>query len=281
MNIPSSRPPCLTNRARTSLGALTIVAAALALGAGLASTPVHAQNSAVVNGKPIPKAKVDEFMKALAAQGRPDNEETRKLVIDELVAREIFVQEADKRGLAREQEVKFQLENARQDILIRAMIKDYLAKNPVTDADLQAEYEKFKSQAASGGKEYKARHILVDSEEVAKKIIADLKKDGSKFEVLAKQSKDPGSGANGGDLGWNTAETFVPEFGKAMSALEKGKMTQEPVKTQFGWHVIELDDVREASPPPLEQVKPQLQQQLERARVQELQKKLRESAKVE
>lgn len=262
------------------VGAVSTLAAAVFVIGATGPMPAFAQNAAVVNGKPIPKAKVDEFMKALTAQGRPDNEETRKLVIDELIAREIFVQEADKRGLSRDQEVKFQLENARQDILIRSMIKDHLEKNPVKEADLQAEYDKFKSQAASGGKEYKARHILVEEEAAAKKIIADLKK-GGKFEDFAKQSKDPGSGANGGDLGWNTAETFVPEFGKAMSELEKGKLTQEPIKTQFGWHVIQLDDVREAAPPPLEQVKPQLQQQLERARIQELQKKLRESAKVE
>ena len=280
MRTLSSRPLRQPYRARPSLAASAFVAAALVMGAGVASAPAHAQNAAVVNGKPIPKAKVDEFMKALAAQGRPDNDETRKLVIDELVAREIFVQEADKRGLAREQEVKFQLENARQDILIRAMIKDHLEKSPVTDEDLNAEYENFKKQAAGGGKEYKARHILVESEDAAKKIIADLKKN-AKFEDLAKQSKDPGSGANGGDLGWNTAETFVPEFSKAMSELEKGKMTQEPIKTQFGWHVIQLDDLREAAPPPLEQVKPQLQQQLERTRIQALQKKLRDSAKVE
>ncbi|MGE0314958.1 MAG: peptidylprolyl isomerase [Lautropia sp.] len=267
-------------RARPTFGAATLLAAALAIAGGVVPAASFAQNAAVVNGKPIPKAKVDEFMKALAAQGRPDNEETRKLVIDELVAREIFVQEADKRGLAREQDVKFQLENARQDILIRAMIKDHLTKNPVKDDELQAEYDKFKAQAAAGGKEYKARHILVESEDAAKKIVADLK-NGAKFEELAKQSKDPGSGANGGDLGWNTAETFVPEFGKAMAALEKGKMTQEPVKTQFGWHVIQLDDVRDAAPPPLEQVKPQLQQQLERGRIQALQKKLRDAAKVE
>ncbi len=280
MTNTSSRAERPSIRSRSTFGAATLFATALTIAGVAATAPAFAQNAAVVNGKPIPKAKVDEFMKALAAQGRPDNEETRKLVIDELVAREVFVQEADKRGLAREQDVKFQLENARQDILIRAMIKDHLEKSPVKDEELQAEYDKFKAQAASGGKEYKARHILVESEDTAKKIVADLKK-GGKFDELAKQSKDPGSGANGGDLGWNTAETFVPEFGKAMASLDKGALTQEPVKTQFGWHVIQLDDVREASPPPLEQVKPQLQQQLERGRIQALQKKLRESAKVE
>jgi peptidyl-prolyl cis-trans isomerase C len=257
-----------------------LIAGAFAVGVAGWAAPAAAQNAAVVNGKAIPKAKVDEFMKALATQGRPDNDETRKLVTEELVAREIFVQEADKRGLTRSSDVQLQLDNARQDILIRAMIRDHLTRNPVNDADIGAEYEKFKTESSAGGKEYKARHILVEKEDEAKKIIADIKK-GAKFEDLAKQSKDPGSGSSGGDLGWNTSSTFVKEFGDAMAALEKGKMTQAPVKSQFGWHVIRLDDVREAAPPPLEQVKPQIQQQLERQKIQQLQKDLRAAAKVE
>ena len=172
------------------------------------------------------------------------------------------------------------MENTRQDILIRALIRDYLVKNPVKPQDVQAEYDKFKEEATASGKEYKASHILVESEEEAKKIIGQLNK-GTEFATLAKESKDPGSGANGGDLGWNTASTFVKEFSDAMVALEKGKTVTEPVKTQFGYHVIRLDDVRDAAAPPLEQVKPQIQQQLERQRVQELQQELRAAAKVE
>ena len=260
--------------------AIGLAVAACAVGVVTAAPAVQAQNAAVVNGKPIPKARVDEFMKLLAAQGRPDNEETRRLVRDELVAREIFAQEAEKRGIAKTSEVRTQLENARQDILIRAMIRDYLQKNPVTDAQVQAEYDKLRQEAGATGKEYKARHILVDKEDDAKKIIADLK-GGAKFEELAKQSKDPGSGTNGGDLGWNTATTFVKEFSDAMVGLDKGKMTDAPVKSQFGFHVIRLDDVRDAEPPPLDQVRPQIQQQLERGKIQELQQKRRTSAKVE
>jgi peptidyl-prolyl cis-trans isomerase C len=246
----------------------------------LLSVPALAQNAAVVNGKPIPKAKVDEFVEALAAQGRPDSPQTRELVREELIAREIFVQEADKRGLSRAPDVQRQLDNTRQDILIRALIRDYLVKNPVKDDDVQAEYDKFKQEASASGKEYKARHILVEKEDEAKKLIDQLKK-GQNFEALAKQSKDPGSGANGGDLGWNTASTFVKEFSDAMVALDKGKTVAEPVKTQFGYHVIRLDDIRDAAPPPLEQVKPQIQQQLERQKVQQLQQELRTAAKVE
>lgn len=259
---------------------LATTAAALAVAGFAVVLPAHAQNAAVVNGKPIPQARVDEFVKLLAQQGRPDNEETRKLVRDELVAREIFSQEAEKRGLSKQPEVRTQLESSRQDILIRAMIRDYLQKNPVTDAQVQAEYDKVRKESQAQGKEYKARHILVEKEDEAKKIIDDLK-GGAKFEDLAKQSKDPGSGANGGDLGWNSAGTFVKEFSEAMVALPKGDTSTGPVKSQFGYHVIRVDDVRDAEPPPLDQVRQQIQQQLERAKIVELQQQLRTSAKVE
>ena len=264
-------------RTGTALAIAVVIGAA---GLVAAPTPSFAQNAAVVNGKPIPKSRIDEFMKILASQGRPDNEETRKLVRDELVARELFTQEAEKRGLAKSPAVRTQIDNARQDILIRAMIRDYVEKHPVTDAEIDAEYKKLIAEAGSGGKEYKARHILVESEDDAKKIIAEIKGGGS-FEELAKQSKDPGSGSSGGDLGWNTPSTFVKEFADAMAALPKGAMTDAPVKSQFGYHVIRVDDIREAAPPPLEQLRPQIQQQLERQKVQALQKELMAKAKIE
>ena len=257
--------------------AVAIAAVATVLGV---SAPVLAQNAAVVNGKPIPTARVDEFMKALAAQGRPDTPQTRDLVREELIAREIFVQQAEKQGLTRNSEVQMQLENTRQDILIRSLIRDHLEKNPVTDAEVKAEYDKFVAQAGDAGKEFKSSHILVETEDEAKKVLADLKK-GGKFEELAKQSKDPGSGAQGGDLGWNTAETFVKEFSDAMVALKKGETTSAPVKSQFGYHIIRLDDVRDAAPPPMDQVRPQIQQQLERQKILKLQQDLRAAAKVE
>ena len=244
----------------------------------LAASAAFAQNAAVVNNKPIPKAKVDEFVQALVAQGRPDTPELRAAVRDELIARELFVQEADRKGLARSADVQKQLDNARQQILIQALIRDYLKANPVTDADIKAEYDKVAKEQAQ--KEYRARHILVDKEEDAKGIIEDLKK-GAKFEDLAKKSKDTGSAKNGGDLDWNTPETFVPEFSNAMVKLEKGKFTETPVKSQFGYHVIRLDDVRDAKAPPVEQVAPQIRQELERKRVQKLQQDLRAKAKIQ
>ena len=254
------------------------VPAAMLLVAALATSAAYAQNAAIVNGKAIPKARVDEFVAALAAQGRPDSPELRTAVRDELIAREIFVQEAERKGLARSADVQKQLESMRQDLLIRAVIRDYLKNNPVTDAEIKVEYDKLAGQA--GEREYKARHILVESEAEAKAIIEQLRK-GAKFEELAKKSKDPGSAANGGDLDWNSASTFVKPFSEAMVRLDKGKYTEIPIQTQFGWHVIRLDDVRDAKPPPLEQVKPQIQQELERRKIQQLQQDLRAKAKVQ
>jgi peptidyl-prolyl cis-trans isomerase C len=164
-------------------------------------------------------------------------------------------------------------------VLIRAFIQDYLAKHPVTDAQLKKDYEEIKSKL--GGKEYKARHILVEKEAEAKAIIARLKK-GGKFEDIAKkQSKDPGSGANGGDLDWSTPDSYVPEFGQAMVKLSKGQTTDAPIKTQFGWHIIRLDDVRTPQLPGFDQVKPQLQQQMTQQKLGKYQEELRAKAKIE
>jgi peptidyl-prolyl cis-trans isomerase C len=259
--------PVLGALALTTVGALAVPAVA------------QAQNAVVVNGKAIPKAKLDEFLKALAAQGRATTPELREMVREELIARALFVEEAERKALSRNSDVKQQLDAAREDILIRAVIRNHLKTHPIKDAEIQAEYDTLKA-AQSAEKEYKARHILVETEEAAKKIIAELK-GGAKFEELAKQSKDPGSAANGGDLDWNAPGTFVKEFGEAMAKLEKGQLTEQAVKTQFGWHVIRVDDIRTAAAPPLEQFKPQIQQELERRKIQQMQKDLRAKAKIE
>jgi peptidyl-prolyl cis-trans isomerase C len=254
---------------------LTAIAAA-SIGLAL---PVAAQNVAIVNGKPVPKERVDMLQAQLAKSGRPVSPEMQGQLKDEVITREIFMQEAQKRGLDASDDYKAQMELARQTILIRELFSDYQKKNPVTDAEVKAEYDKF--VASNGGKEFKARHILVEKEEDAKKIIADLKK-GQKFEDLAKkQSKDPGSGANGGDLDWATAASYVPEFAEAMIKLKKGELTQAPVKSQFGWHVIRVDDIRDAQLPKFDEVKPQIAQQLQQQKLAQFQESLRKSAKVE
>lgn len=256
--------------------ALLTALAAATIGIAL---PAAAQNVAIVNGKPVPKARVDMLSQQLTKAGRPVGPEMQSQLKDEVIAREIFMQEAQKRGLDATDDFKAQIELARQTILIRELFADYQQKNPVTDAEIKAEYDKFVS--ANGGKEFKARHILVENEDQAKKVIADLKK-GQKFEDIAKkQSKDPGSGANGGDLDWATAASYVPEFAEAMVKLKKGETTQAPVKSQFGWHVIRVDDIRDAQLPKLEEVRPQIAQQLQQQKLAQFQENLRKSAKVE
>lgn len=241
--------------------------------------PVAAQNLAIVNGKPVPKSRADALSAQVAKSGRPVTPEMEGQIKDEVVAREIFMQEAQKRGLDASDDFKTQMELARQTLLIRELFASYQKANPVTDAEIQAEYDKFK--AANGGKEYKARHILVEKEDEAKAIIASLKKGGKFDEIAKKQSKDPGSGANGGDLDWANAGSYVPEFSQAMTKLNKGQTTTVPVKTQFGYHVIRVDDVRDAQLPPMEQVKPQIAQQLQQVRLTTFQEELRKKAKVE
>ncbi len=244
-----------------------------------AALPALAQNIAIVNGKPVPKARADALAAQVVKSGRPITPEVTNQIKDEVIAREIFMQEAGKRGLEGSDDYKNQMELARQTILIRALFADFQDKNPVTDADAKAEYDKY--VAANAGKEYRARHILVAKEEEAKAIIANLKK-GAKFEDLAKkQSKDPGSGANGGDLDWANAKSYVPEFSEAMVKLSKGQTTQTPVKSQFGFHVIRLDDVRDAQLPKFEDVKAQIQQQMQQERLSKFQDDLRSKAKVE
>ncbi len=237
-----------------------------------------AQNVAVVNGKPIPRARADAFVNELLKQGQQDTPQLQALVRQELVDREILVQEAERRGLPAKADVKFQLDNVRQQVLINALVQDQLSKSGVSDADVKAEYDRLTKSDA--GKEYRARHILVEKEDEAKSIIDKLKK-GGKFEELAKQSKDPGSASKGGDLDWANAQSFVEPFSKAMVALEKGKFTETPVQTQFGWHVIRLDDTRAAKPPEFDQIKDQLAESMKRKKLQDFQQQLKAKAKIQ
>jgi peptidyl-prolyl cis-trans isomerase C len=243
------------------------------------SLSAWAQNLAIVNGKPVPSSRVEALKQQVERSGRPVTPEILAQIKEELIAREIFMQEARKRGLETSEDYKAQIELARQSLLIRELFASFQKKNPVTDAEVKAEYDKF--VAANGGKEYRARHILVEKEDEAKSLIADIKK-GAKFEDLAKKaSKDPGSGANGGDLDWANAASYVPEFSNAMIKLEKGQMTEAPVKSQFGFHIIRVDDVREAQLPKLEEVKPQITQQLTQSKLAKYQDDLRAKAKIQ
>ena len=246
---------------------------------GTMALPVAAQNLAIVNGKAVPKERVETLKQQVERSGRPISPEMENQIKEEVIAREIFMQEAQKRGLEATSDYKAQMELARQTILIRELFVDFQKTNPVTDAEIQAEYDKF--AAANAGKEYKASHILVEKEDEAKAIIAALKKGGKFEEIAKKQSKDPGSGARGGDLDWANPSSYVPECTEAQGKLEKGKLTQTPVKSQFGWHIIRLDDVREAQLPKIDEVKPQIAQQLQQQKLAKFQEDLRAKAKVE
>ncbi len=261
---------------------LTRTALALALSA--ASLGAIAQNIAIVNGKPVPLTRVDALINQMTRSGQqqrtPELEARAK---EEVVMREILEQEAERRGINTTDGYKQQMDLARQSILINEMLSDQRKKIDPSDADLQAEYDKaIKTQPANAaGTEYRARHILVEKEADAVSLIAQIKK-GAKFDELAKKnSKDPGSGARGGDLDFSRPDAYVPEFSQAMVALKKGQMTEKPVKSQFGYHIIRLDDTREAKPPAFDSVKPQLKQRLEQQRMQAFIEGLKSGAKTD
>jgi peptidyl-prolyl cis-trans isomerase C len=234
---------------------------------------------ATVNGVPVPQSRADFLMQQQQQRGAPDNEQMRSMVREELVNREVLMQEAQKAGIAKQPEVQTQLDVARQEIIVSAYLRDWVRKNPITDADVQKEYDRAKAQ--HGDKEYKARHILVETEDQAKALIAELKK-GAKFDELAtKNSKDSGSAQRGGDLDWNVPATYDKQFSDALVKLDKGKYTDAPVRTRFGFHIIQLDDVRPAKFATLAEVKPRIQQMLAQNKIEELVRGLRAKAKIE
>lgn len=256
-----------------------LLATAVAGLMALSAQGVLAQNVAIVNGKAVPKARIDALTQQIEKAGRKITPEMEGQLRDEVIAREVFMQEAEKQGLSSSEDFKAQMELARQTLLIRELFATYEKKNQVTDAELKAEYDKF--VATNGGKEYKARHILVEKEAEALAIIASLKK-GGKFEDIAKkQSKDPGSGAKGGDLDWANPASYVPEFTEALLKLSKGQLAETPVKSQFGYHVIRVDDIRTAQLPSFEEVKPQIAKQMQQQKLATFQEELRKKAKVE
>lgn len=237
-----------------------------------------AARAATVNGKAIPGSRLDAIVKQQAARGVPDNDQLRKAVLERLINYELVVQEADRRGLTRSADVQVQLDLARQQVIFEAYVRDHFSSHPIKDEVLRAEYDRIRAQR--GDKEYKARHVLVEKEAEAMEIIARLKK-GAKFQDLAKQSKDPGSRERGGELNWNTPGNYVKPFADALVKLDKGKYTDQPVQSPFGWHVIQLDDVRPLQFPPFEQAKPQLQTLYQEREIQKVFAELRAKAKIE
>jgi len=234
---------------------------------------------ATVNGTAIARARMDYLVRQQTARGAPDNEQLRAAVREDLINREIVAQEAARAGTAKKQDVQLQLDMARQEVLVGAYLSEYLRTHEVADADVQKEYDR--ALAQTGSTEFRVRHILVASEDEAKKLIAELKK-GGKFEELArKNSKDEGTRERGGDLEWTVPANLEKSFAEAMSKLQKGQISNEPVQTRHGFHIIQLEDTRAVSFPPLAQVKPQIQQRLSRQKVENLIRELRSKAKVE
>ncbi len=255
--------------------------AALAILAALAVNPAFAddKSAAMVNGVSISQSRIDMRVKAATAQGQPDSPDLRKAIREDMINLEVLAQEAKKNGMDKNPEVIEQTQLAEESVLVGAYVQDYAKTHPITEEQLTQEYDKFK--ATLGKEEYNVRHILVDSEDEAKAIIAQLGKKG-KFDKIAKaKSKDAGSAEKGGSLGWAVPSNFVPPFANAILTLKKGEYTKEPVKTQFGWHVIKLDDTRDLKVPSYEELKPQIQQKMQQQIVQNLIADLRSKAKIE
>lgn len=266
---------------------LISLAVSLSVPVALAATPAKTTAAKVdtaaapyvtVNGKAVPKHRADFLLAMQKAQGRPESEELRQAVREEVIRREILAQEALKKGVDKRSEIIGQINLAAQGVLINAYINDYLRANPISDEAVGKEYDTIKAQL--GDTEYRVRHILLESEDQAKEIIAKLKQ-GEKFETLAQQSKDPGSKEKGGELGWSIPSNYVKPFADAITTLEKGKVTEAPVKSDFGWHVIELEETRALKLPAMDETKPQIVQRLQQQMVERHIGELRAKAKID
>jgi len=244
-------------------------------GSDAASKPV-----ATVNGVAISRPLFDFFAKSVSGKAAAElKPEQLNQVLDGLVRAEVAVQQAEKAGLDKKGDTPVQLQFSRLQILEDALFTGYLKDHKATDVELKAEYD---AQVAQMPKtQYHAHHVLVASKEEADAVIAQLKK-GAKFETLASaKSTDPGSKAKGGDLDWFNSAQMVKPFSDAVAALKKGEYTQAPVQTQFGWHVIRLDDTRDISPPPFEQVKDRISQIVDSKRLKAYSEELAKAAKIE
>lgn len=254
---------------------IAVFAAACAL-----AFPLHAKDIASVNGQAITESQLDQFVALLIEQGAQDSPELREQVKQEMIHRLVATQAAEKAGIDARPSVEQEIELARQGILVRALIADHLEKNPINEEKIQAQYDKIKASQADR-KEYKVRHILVQEQKEAEDLLAQIKAKKISFEDAAgKHSIDPGSGKKGGDLGWGPASNYVPEFAQAVESLKKGAISEAPVQSQFGWHIVQVEDERPIEFPALADIKPQLEEMMRQQQVAEFQKKLIEDADI-
>ncbi|HZV98459.1 MAG TPA: peptidylprolyl isomerase [Methylophilaceae bacterium] len=256
--------------------ALTAFFAAAAF--GLLQPAQAADSVATVNGKPIKQSLVDYIVRDATSRGQKIDDSVREVIVSKLITSELVYQDAQRLGLDKQPDYIAKEELTRRELLVNTYLQDYLKKNPVSEADIKAAYDKYKGEM--GDKEYSARHILVSSEAEAKDIIAQLGKGGDFAKIAKEKSKDPGSKDKGGDLGWFSPGGMVKPFSDAVTKLQKGTVTQAPIQTQFGWHVIKLEDVRDLQPPPYDKVKEGLQKQLQQRQLEKLLTDLRAKAKV-
>lgn len=233
---------------------------------------------ATVNGKPIKQSLMDYIIKDATARGQKVDDNVRKIIESKLISSELVLQEAQKQGLDKQPDYVAKEELLRRELLVNTYIENFLKKNTVSEAELKAEYDKFKQQV--GDKEYSARHILVSTEAEAKDVIAQLGKGGDFAKLAKEKSRDPGSKDKGGDLGWFPPAAMVKPFSDAVGALKKGQVTQTPVQTQFGWHVIKLEDTRTAQPPAYDKVKDSLKKQIQQADLEKHLNDLKNKAKI-
>ncbi|HWU83382.1 MAG TPA: peptidylprolyl isomerase [Methylophilaceae bacterium] len=257
---------------------VTTGALLMLLVSGLSQTALADNAVATVNGKPIKQSIYDYIVKDATARGQKVDDNVREIIVNKLISSELVYQEAQRVGLDKQPDFQAKEELARRELLVNAYLQDYVKKNPISEADTKAAYEQYKKEL--GDKEYSARHILVATEAEAKDLIAQLSK-GADFAKLAKEkSKDPGSKEKGGDLGWFSLGGMVKPFSDAVAKLQKGGISTEPVQTQFGWHVIKLEDTRTTQAPAYDKVKDGLQKQLQQRQLEKLLTDLRAKAKI-
>lgn len=250
------------------------------IAATIFAAPISAQTVATVNGQEISQGQIDNFIELLSTQGATDSPELRDQVKQELIHRTVVVQEAEKTGVDKQTNVQQELELARQGILVRAVMNDYLEKNPITDEKIQTRYDEMKA-IEGDKKEYKVRHILVQEEDNAKDLIAKIDSKEIAFDEAAKnESIDTGSGSRGGELGWTQSDNYVPEFAQAVETISVGTMGKDPVKSQFGWHIIEVMDERTVEFPSLDEVKPQIEEMLRNQALSDYQTSLIDAADI-
>lgn len=247
----------------------------------LSITSAFSKNIATVDGIPITQNNVEQFIELLVAQGAQESDQLREQVKQELINRQILIREAEKIGIPKRTDVQAEIDLAKNSIIVRTFLTEYIKKHPVSETSIKNEYDRLKKEQSTK-KEFKLSHILVDTEKLANELLSIIKTDATKFKDIAKEnSKDTASAVNGGDLGWGSLDNYVKPFSESIKGLNIGEIVQKPVKTQFGWHIIQLNDIRNVEFPELDQIKQQIEEILKQKIISEYQKDLRNKSKID